>query len=54
MDFGHWRAELFGTNITDERGIISYASAGGGTATITGQLGVIQPRTVGIRLSANY
>jgi outer membrane receptor protein involved in Fe transport len=54
-DFGHWRAEFFGTNITDERGIISYASSGGGgTSTITGMLGVIQPRTLGVRLSANY
>jgi outer membrane receptor protein involved in Fe transport len=54
LEYGHWRAEVFGTNIADERGITSYASAGGGTSTITGSLGVIQPRTIGVRLSANY
>lgn len=55
VEFGHWRAEVFGTNVTDERGITSYSSAGGGGgSTITGLLGVIQPRTLGVRLSANY
>lgn len=52
---GRWKGEIYGTNITDERGITSYASSGGGsTSTITGLLGVIQPRTVGLRLSVKY
>jgi outer membrane receptor protein involved in Fe transport len=53
VEMRHWRVQLFVTNLTDERGITSYVSAGGGDNAITGYAGVIQPRTIGLLLSAN-
>ena len=44
--------ELFARNIGDEKGISSYTNAGGFNET--GQLTLIQPRTIGLRVAATY
>ena len=54
FDLNQWRAEVCGFNLTDERGITLYSNTSGGASTITGYKTVIQPRTVGVRLSANF
>jgi outer membrane receptor protein involved in Fe transport len=49
---GRYSVELFGKNLSDERGITNYVPLGatGGVGT----LGIIRPRTIGIRLTADF
>ena len=44
--------ELYGRNITDEKGISSYNNMQGYNQT--GLLTLIQPRTIGLRVAATY
>jgi outer membrane receptor protein involved in Fe transport len=46
----HYRLSLYGKNLTDARGITDYASSGSPYSEVT----VIQPRTIGIVLSAKF
>ncbi len=46
VDIGRYGLELFLNNISDSRGITTYANNGG--ADQTGQITIIQPRTVGL------
>ncbi len=46
LDIGRYGLELFINNISDSRGITTYANEGG--ADETGQITIIQPRTVGL------
>jgi outer membrane receptor protein involved in Fe transport len=47
-----YRVTLFGKNLADSRGITSYVSSG--APGLAGELTVIQPRTVGVTLSAKF
>ena len=49
---GRYSVELFGKNLSDERGITNFVPLGatGGVGT----LGIIRPRTIGIRLAADF
>jgi len=49
---GHYTLELFARNIGDERGISYYINNGGFNET--GQVTLIQPRTIGLRIAATY
>jgi outer membrane receptor protein involved in Fe transport len=49
---GGYTLELYGKNLTDERGISYYVSQGGYGQT--GQSRIIQPRTIGVLISARY
>jgi outer membrane receptor protein involved in Fe transport len=53
IDFGKWSVELFGKNVTDERGINDILAPG---AYPNGAVGVavIRPRTVGIAFGAQF
>jgi len=44
--------ELFARNVTDEKGISSYINTG--AFNETGELTLIQPRTIGLRVAATY
>jgi outer membrane receptor protein involved in Fe transport len=52
VDNGHYSVELFGSNLTNARGITEYANSGG--ANQTGLAAIIQPRTIGIELGAKF
>jgi outer membrane receptor protein involved in Fe transport len=45
-----YRVSLYGKNLSDARGITDYASSGSPYSDVT----VIQPRTIGIVLSAKF
>lgn len=49
---GKYSVELFGKNLSDERGITNFVPLGatGGVGT----MGIIRPRTIGIRLAADF
>jgi outer membrane receptor protein involved in Fe transport len=49
---GKYAVELFGKNLSDERGITNFVPLGatGGVGT----MGIIRPRTIGIRLTADF
>jgi iron complex outermembrane receptor protein len=48
----NWRIQLYGKNLGDARGITAYGA--GGTPNLNGELGVIQPRTFGVTVSAKF
>ena len=48
----HYTLELFARNVADEKGISSYSNMGGYNET--GQMTLIQPRTIGLRVAATY
>lgn len=50
LENDHYRVSLYGKNLSDARGITNYASSGAPYSEVT----VIQPRTVGIVLSAKF
>jgi outer membrane receptor protein involved in Fe transport len=52
VDNGRYNAEFYANNLINERGITDYTSDGG--ANQTGLISFIQPRTVGIELSAKF
>ena len=52
VDNGHFSVELFGSNLTNARGITEYANSGGQNQT--GLAAFIQPRTIGIELGAKF
>ncbi|HSZ09876.1 MAG TPA: TonB-dependent receptor [Steroidobacteraceae bacterium] len=52
LDNDHYRITLYGKNLADSRGITSYQSSG--APGLMGEIGVIQPRTVGLTLSAKF
>jgi iron complex outermembrane recepter protein len=52
VDNGHYQIELFGSNLTNARGITEYANSGG--ANQTGLAAFIQPRTIGLELGARF
>ena len=52
LDNDHWRWTLYGKNLSDSRGITNYVSDG--APGLNGELSVIQPRTVGVTLSAKF
>jgi outer membrane receptor protein involved in Fe transport len=52
LDNGHYNVELFGSNLTNARGITEYSNSGG--ANQTGIAAIIQPRTIGIELGAKF
>lgn len=52
IDNGHFNAELYGTNLTNSLGLLTYANNGG--ANQTGQATFITPRTVGLELGAKF
>ena len=49
-----YRVELWGRNLTDKRGITSFGSSTSAGNVIRGNIGVIQPRTIGVTLSAKF
>jgi outer membrane receptor protein involved in Fe transport len=52
LDNDHYRVTLYGKNLADSRGITSYTSSS--APGLMGELGVIQPRTIGLTLSAKF
>ncbi len=52
VDNGHYSVELFGSNLTNARGITEYLNSGGQNQT--GLAAFIQPRTIGIELGAKF
>jgi iron complex outermembrane receptor protein len=52
LDNDRYRFTLYGKNLADSRGITSYMSSG--APGLMGEMGVIQPRTVGLTLSAKF
>jgi iron complex outermembrane receptor protein len=52
LDNDHYRVTLYGKNLGDSRGITSYESSG--APGLMGEIGVIQPRTIGVTLSAKF
>jgi len=52
LDNDHYRVTLYGKNLADSRGITSYESSS--APGLMGELGVIQPRTIGLTLSAKF
>jgi iron complex outermembrane recepter protein len=52
LDNDRYRITLYGKNLSDSRGITSYTS--GGAPGLQGTMGVIQPRTIGVTLSAKF
>jgi iron complex outermembrane receptor protein len=52
VDNDHYRVTLYGKNLGDSRGITSYQSSG--APGLMGEAGVIQPRTIGVTLSAKF
>jgi outer membrane receptor protein involved in Fe transport len=52
LDNDHYRVTLYGKNLADSRGITSYEASG--APGLMGEMGVIQPRTVGLTLSAKF
>jgi iron complex outermembrane recepter protein len=52
LENDHYRVTLYGKNLSDSRGITSYQSSG--APDMGGEITVIQPRTVGVTLSAKF
>ena len=52
LDNGHYSVEIFGSNLTNARGITEYANSGGQNET--GIAALIQPRTIGLELGAKF
>jgi iron complex outermembrane receptor protein len=52
VDSAHYRVMLYGKNLGDKRGISSYVATG--APGPEGEITVIQPRTVGVTLSAKF
>jgi iron complex outermembrane receptor protein len=52
LDNDHFRVTLYGKNLADSRGITSYQSSG--APGLQGEMGVIQPRTIGLTLSEKF
>jgi iron complex outermembrane recepter protein len=53
LDLNRWRAEVFAKNVGDERGIVNLGGVGMVTGGNRGAV-IIQPRTVGVALSAKF
>jgi len=52
LDNSRYRVTLYGKNLSDSRGITNYVSQG--APGLNGDVSVIQPRTVGVTLSAKF
>jgi outer membrane receptor protein involved in Fe transport len=52
LDNDHWRWTLYGKNLSDSRGVTSYASSG--APGLNGEIAIIQPRTFGVTLSTKF
>ncbi len=52
LDNNHYRVMLYGKNLGNSDGITSYSSSG--APGLNGDIAVIQPRTIGITLSAKF
>jgi iron complex outermembrane recepter protein len=52
LDNTRYRVTLYGKNLSDSRGITSYVSQG--APGLNGDIAVIQPRTIGVTLSAKF
>jgi len=52
LDNNHYRVMLYGKNLGDSRGITSYTN--NGAPGLNGGIAVIQPRTIGVTLSAKF
>ena len=52
IDNKRYRIMVYGKNLGDSRGITSYTSSG--APGLNGQMTVIQPRTIGVTLSAKF
>ena len=52
IDNEKYRATLYLKNLNDSRGITAYASSG--AQGLNGSIAVIQPRTIGVTLSAKF
>jgi iron complex outermembrane receptor protein len=52
VENGRYRVTVWGKNLNDSRGITSYASSG--APGLAGEIAVIQPRTIGVTLSAKF
>lgn len=52
VDFDRYSASIYIRNLTDNRGIVNYSQNGG--FGFTGNANIIQPRTLGIKLTARY
>jgi iron complex outermembrane receptor protein len=50
LDNDHYKVMIYGKNLSDSRGVTNFNSTGAPYSTIT----VIQPRTVGVALSAKF
>jgi outer membrane receptor protein involved in Fe transport len=53
VDLGEWYVELFGKNVTDERGINDILAPGAYPNGAVG-IGVIRPRTIGLTVGARF
>jgi iron complex outermembrane receptor protein len=47
-----WTAEVYAKNVADARGLTGYSNSG--TPNLGGSVGIIQPRTFGVTLSAKF
>jgi iron complex outermembrane recepter protein len=52
LENDRYRITVWGKNLSDSRGITSYASSG--APGLAGEIAVIQPRTIGVTLSAKF
>jgi iron complex outermembrane receptor protein len=52
LDNNHYRVMVYGKNLGNSNGITSYSSSG--APGLNGDIGVIQPRTIGVTLSAKF
>jgi outer membrane receptor protein involved in Fe transport len=52
LENDRYRATLYGKNLGDQRGITSYVNTG--APGLEGGISVMQPRTIGITLSAKF
>jgi iron complex outermembrane recepter protein len=52
LDNNHYRVMLYGRNLGDSRGITNYSNEG--APGLNGEVGYIQPRTIGVTLSAKF
>jgi outer membrane receptor protein involved in Fe transport len=52
FDNAHWRWTLYAKNLSDSRGITNYTNSG--APALNGTAALIQPRTVGVTLSAKF
>lgn len=52
LDDGRYSAEIYATNVTNQRGIAEYNNSGG--VNQTGLATFIQPRTIGVQVGVKY